>query len=218
MNKQYPISMEISGRTAMWTRPDTGDTPVSYPAPTYAAVKGIFECVLLSDWAEVVPTKVEICKPIVYHSYVTNYGGPLRKSKVMKIGASYQLMASVLINVCYRLYATSRSEPKGYSKHGRPGMQLVGTTNGAHAYAEIFTRRLKRGQFFSMPCLGWKEFTPEYIGPFRADTEVCQSINIEIPSMLRTCSPFGKSSAWQPEFDRNVRIEGGVLLYAERSL
>ena len=29
---QYPITCEISGPTAMWTRPDTGDAPVSYPA------------------------------------------------------------------------------------------------------------------------------------------------------------------------------------------
>ena len=44
--KRYEISCEISGPTAMWTRPDTGDVPVSYPAPTYAAVKGIFESIL----------------------------------------------------------------------------------------------------------------------------------------------------------------------------
>ena len=33
--------MEIAGSTAMWTRPDSGDSPVSYPAPTYSACKGI---------------------------------------------------------------------------------------------------------------------------------------------------------------------------------
>lgn len=38
----YPIEMEIAGDTAIWTRPDTGDCPVSYPAPTYSAVKAIF--------------------------------------------------------------------------------------------------------------------------------------------------------------------------------
>ena len=37
MNKTYPIQLEISGPTAMWTRPDTGDAPVSYLAPTYSA-------------------------------------------------------------------------------------------------------------------------------------------------------------------------------------
>lgn len=44
--KTYEITCEISGPTAMWTRPDTGDVPVSYPAPTYAAAKGIFESIV----------------------------------------------------------------------------------------------------------------------------------------------------------------------------
>ena len=61
--KTYSISLEISGPTAMWTRPDTGDAPVSYPAPTYAAVKGIFESIVWLKSAEVVPTRVEICLP-----------------------------------------------------------------------------------------------------------------------------------------------------------
>lgn len=44
--KPYPIQLEISGPTAMWTRPDTGSSPVSYVAPTFSAVKGIFEAIL----------------------------------------------------------------------------------------------------------------------------------------------------------------------------
>ncbi len=48
--KKYEISCEISGPTAMWTRldsrPDTGDVPVSYLAPTYAAVRGSFESIV----------------------------------------------------------------------------------------------------------------------------------------------------------------------------
>ena len=39
---RYPITIELSGSTSMWTRPDTGDCPVSYPAPTYSAVRNIF--------------------------------------------------------------------------------------------------------------------------------------------------------------------------------
>jgi CRISPR-associated protein Cas5d len=76
----YTVSLEISGAKAMWTRPDTGDAPVSYPAPTYSAVKGIFESVVWLKSAEVVPTRVEICTPLIFHTYSTNYGGPLRKS------------------------------------------------------------------------------------------------------------------------------------------
>ena len=54
----YPIAMEIAGFTGMWTRPDSGDCPISYPAPTYSAVKGIFESILWGEAIEIVPRKV----------------------------------------------------------------------------------------------------------------------------------------------------------------
>ena len=81
--RPYEVRCEISGPTAMWTRPDTGDAPVSYPAPSFAAVKGLFESIVWLKSAEVVPTRVEICAPLVFHTYSTNYGGPLRKSTTM---------------------------------------------------------------------------------------------------------------------------------------
>jgi CRISPR-associated protein Cas5d len=59
----YQVSLEISGPTAMWTRPDTGDAPVTYPAPSFAAVKGIFESIVWLKSAEVVPTRVEVFSP-----------------------------------------------------------------------------------------------------------------------------------------------------------
>ena len=82
--KTYEVSLEVSGPTAMWTRPDTGDAPVSYPAPTYSAAKAIFESIVWLKSAEVVPARVEICSPLVFHTYLTNYGGTLRKSKSME--------------------------------------------------------------------------------------------------------------------------------------
>jgi CRISPR-associated protein Cas5d len=100
--KPYSIYVEISGPTAMWSRPDTGDCPVSYPAPTYSAVKGIFESILWGPAIEIVPFKVEICRPLHFHGYTTNYNGPLRKSGTE---GAYQFLATVLTDVCYRMYA-----------------------------------------------------------------------------------------------------------------
>ncbi len=105
IRSSYPVKMEIAGNTAMWTRPDIGDCPVSYPAPTFSAVKAIFESILWGPDVEIIPLKAELCTPIQYHSYGTNYGGPLRSSTTIKAGNSYQLFATVLIDVCNRLYA-----------------------------------------------------------------------------------------------------------------
>ena len=56
--KHYPVKMEIAGPTAMWTRPDTGDCPVSYPAPTFSAVRNIFQSIL---WGQAVEVSLAEC-------------------------------------------------------------------------------------------------------------------------------------------------------------
>ncbi len=212
----YTVEFEISGPTAMWTRPDTGDAPVSYPAPTYSAAKGLFESVVWLKSAEVVPTRVEICAPLVFHTYSTNYGGPLRKSKIMKKGSSYQLLATVLINVCYRLYAVVQSDqvPEERLSASAKRQQSI-ASNGAHAYQEMFERRLRRGQWHYVPCLGWKEFVPDYVGPFRESTTLCSDITTAIPSMMWQVFPAGKFGQWQPTFRQDVKIAKGVLDYAQ---
>jgi CRISPR-associated protein Cas5d len=216
MNKKYSVALEISGPTAMWTRPDTGDSPVSYPAPTYSAVKGIFESILWIQAVEVIPTQIEICAPVVYHSYNTNYGGPLRKGEIIKSGGSFQLLASALINPCYRLHAEIRRNPRtnGVMSERTRAWQSK-TTSPEHAYREMFNRRLKRGQCFSIPFLGWKEFAPDYVGSFRQTTQVMRDINLRIPSMLRQVFPNGLHSELQYVYDNNVEITEGVLTFKD---
>ena len=216
MDKKHSIEMEISGATAMWTRPDTGDAPVSYPAPTYSAVKGIFESILWIQSIEVVPTKVEICSPVTYHTYTTNYGGPLRKSKLVNNGSSFQLLASVLINVRYRLYADvqlSRANDAKLSEKTKAWTRSIASPQ--HAYQDIFVRRLSKGQNHTIPCLGWREFVPDYLGPFREDSKVCTDINLNIPSMLYQSFSEGIFSKFSPSFRHDLRIENGALSYAE---
>ena len=200
--KKYEVFFEIEGPHAMFSRPDTGSSFVSYPAPTFSAVKGMFESIARLKSAYIKPTRVEICRPIRYEKYVTNYGGPSRKDKQRKNNASYQLKAMILTNVCYKIYGEihkCNEEPEG--------------VNSRHALQEIFFRRLSKGQYWHTPFLGWKEFVPSYIGPLRNETKVEASINEVIPSML--ISPFdtdvnGELSA---RYIQNVKIVNGVLTY-----
>lgn len=206
--KPYRVTLEIDGATAMWTRPDTGDCPVSYPAPTYSAVKGIFESVLWGPAIEVVPFKVEICKPLHFHSYATNYNGPLRKSGT---DGAYQFLATVLTDVCYKMYAYVYPTRNKERLNDKAKAWDRKTSSPGHAYAAIFERRLKRGQWFVMPCLGWKEFTPSYVGPFRKETRVQHDINTVLPSMLRQVFSSDDKNIQQFTYDQNVKIERGIL-------
>jgi CRISPR-associated protein Cas5d len=195
--------MEIAGPAAMFTRPDTGGSFVSYPAPTYSAAKGIFESIARLKSAYIRPVRVEICRPVQYHRYATNYRGPLRKGNQLAKDASYQLIAVILVDVCYRLHGVVEEA----SASPVP-------TNHLHALQEMFERRLRNGQCYAFPCLGWKEFTPSYFGPFRDCTVVDRSITLEVPSMLHSVFDKAASGTWQPRYVQNVRIENGVMQYA----
>ncbi|WP_207302689.1 CRISPR-associated protein Cas5 [Olsenella sp. Marseille-P4559] len=213
-DKKYEIAMEVAGNTAMWTRPDTGDCPCSYPAPTYSASKGIFESILWGPAISIIPTRVEICKPIQYHSYVTNYGGPNRSNPDIKSGNNYQLVATVLVDVCYKLYAVVEQNNNRDSFNLRSRLWDAHTTSPGHAYKAIFERRLNRGQSFGTVSLGWREFTTSYVGPLRSSTHACEELpDIVIPSMLRTVFDSSTYGHVGPRFDTDVRIHDGTLIY-----
>lgn len=214
MSKVYEVCLEIAGPTAIWTRPDTGDSPGTYPVPTRSAAKGIFEAILWNPAVEIVPSRVEICAPLVYHHYATNYGGPLRKSDQMRGGNNYQLFATVLLNVRYRLHAdlnpASRSDfpPK-------IRQWLERTRSPCHAFRDIFERRLKRGQCYYVPSLGWREFVPSYVGePQNTPTQT--DINLSLSSMpdrMFSKPAYGKHAL---AYAQGLVVEAGVLHYGAR--
>jgi CRISPR-associated protein Cas5d len=240
MEARYPVRLEVCGAFAMFARPDSGGAPTSYPVPTWSAAKGIFESIaFLSDgraWID--PVKVEVCRRvgesggmIRFQRYTTNYGGPLRKSDLLKKGvaaggSSMQVFATILSDVCYRLHGAI------------VGPKAEGGTNARHYLQDLFQRRLLQGRCFRTPVLGWREFTPSYWGPFRcrkyADgseneawsrlctrfgrpfedcTEVDEALTIEIPSMLQGMWSRATSGAYSPDFRQNACIESGVLSY-----
>jgi CRISPR-associated protein Cas5d len=198
----------------MWTRPDTGDCPVSYPVPTYSATKAIFESVLWGPAVEIKPIRVEICKPVQYHSYVTSYGGPLRENKAIEKGNNYQLLATILIDVCYKVYAEAMPNKEKSKLPQRAKQWDSKTTSPGHAYQAMFNRRLGRGQCYSIPALGWREFTPSYFGRLRSDTKVLSELpDIFIPSMLREVFPGGYKSPVSFAYDQDLVIKNGCLIY-----
>ena len=204
---EYPtIALEVEGPAAMFTRPDTGATPISYPVPTYSAVKGMFETVAWRKSVYIRPTRVEICKPVRYERYVTNYGGPLRKPSQIKESNNYQLIATILVDVHYRIYAEVKQKKRG------------GTKDHAKGLWERFDERLASGQTYYTPCLGWKEFVPRYFGPLRErdedgnKIEPDKNVNVIIPSLLHSIWEHGRP---QPTFRQNVEIKEGVMIYED---
>ncbi|MBI3921456.1 MAG: CRISPR-associated protein Cas5 [Armatimonadetes bacterium] len=205
------IELEVAGPFAMFARPDSGSTPISYPVPTYSAAKGMFEAVAWLSSVYINPVRVEICEPIRFERYITNYGGPLRKPVQIKGNNNYQLIATILVDVRYKLFAEVREK---LIKRGRDDPRKKKPSSRrelARKFSDEFNRRLENGQTFHTPCLGWKKFVPSYFGPLRLDTNRDESVDhLVIPSLL--------DSVWEnkevhPNFRQNWKISKGVMSY-----
>jgi len=213
----YPVSFEIAGPAAMFTRPDTGAAPISYPVPTWAACKAIFESVARGFFARggqpaafFSASEIEIWKPVRFEKYVTNYRGPLRKDTQITEGNSYKLPATILVDVCFRVKGQCLRVP------GAPDE----TNNAPHALQEMFTRRLSQGRNKYVPCLGWKEFIPSYFGPLRdhvggADGfELQRQYFAELPALLMSAWDAPSNGRYQPIF-RQLEIREGILRFPQ---
>jgi len=208
---EFEIALEIAGPAAMWTRPDTGSTPVSYPVPTASAVKGIFDAVLRRPHIYVKPLRVEICKPLRYERYVTNYGGPLRNQGQIRGNNNYQLIATILVDVCYRIYGEVKMKEMSTRTRELPQLRRRRGQDWRPKFKALFEDRLKSGSTFYTPCLGWKEFAPTYVGPFREATKRETSVDdIVIPSLL--CSMWDNREL-QPSYVQNWQIVKGIMSY-----
>jgi len=133
-------------------------------------------------------------------TYVSNYGGPLRKSDQLAKSNNLQFHATVAVDVCYRLHGEVRGEPR----HG---------ANPRHQLHAMFTRRLEKGQCRQTPALGWKEFTCTYWGPPREGWVVDDAAEFEIPSMLEEMWDAPIEGRLRSRFRQEVRVENGVLVY-----
>jgi CRISPR-associated protein Cas5d len=196
----------------MFARPDTGSTPISYPVPTLGAARGMFEAVLRYPWVYIKPVQVEVCSPIRFERYVTNYGGPLRKQTQIKKDNNYQLIATVLVDVHYRLLAEVRPKRSSRGKNDDRPKKRSGQKHRDQAgeFVEEFNRRLVSGQTFYTPCLGWKEFVPSYFGPLRPESKPDRLVDLVIPSLLQSVWENGKV---MPSYGQNWRIKQGVMSY-----
>jgi CRISPR-associated protein Cas5d len=214
LEKSYSVQLEIAGPAEMFARPDTGSTPVSYPVPTFSASKGIFEAVLRRPHVYVQPTRIEVCKPVRYERYVTNYGGPLRKQVQLKNNNNYQLIATILVDVCYRIHGEVRMKRMSTRGKGLSQLRCRRGQDWRPQFKALFEDRLRRGQTFYTPCLGWKEFVPSYLGPFREGTSRETSVDgIVIPSFLHS---MWDHRQLKPEYVQDWRIVKGVMSYSHR--
>ena len=204
MGRPYRIYMEVGGQFASFRDPSSGSGIETYPVPTYSQAKGIMECIAMQPGAYIHPTSVEICFPLGRMGLTFNYMGPLRKSTSTANGDGAQISMTVLVDPCYRIYATVEADPRSCSKE----------KNAAHCLQAKFIRRLKNGQCLRRPCLGISDFPVTYFGSFREEIKVASFVNIKLRTMTKAIFNEPFNGKYAPSYYHNVFIRRGVMHYA----
>ena len=159
-----PIKVEVWGDYACFTRPEMKTERVSYDVMTPSAARGILESVFWHPGLKYVIDRIHVCSPIRFTNIRRNEvkekisAGKVKALMETGRGEAFlaapeyiqQRAAMVLRDVHYVIEAhfdmTERAAPSD-----NPGK-----------FQDILKRRLERGQCYSMPYLGTREFPAHF--------------------------------------------------------
>lgn len=159
MKKSYPpLSVRIWGNFACFTRPENKVERVSYRLPTPSAARGILESIFWKPEFQWQVTEIHVLKPIRTFSIVRNEIGKRQTIDGAKKGGfaisenmkenRFQRHTLMLRDVAYVITAQMILQPHA-------------DTNIAK-YRDQFRRRVKKGQCFTRPYLGCREFAAHF--------------------------------------------------------
>lgn len=162
-DKEY--CLEVWGDMACFTRPEFKVERVSYDVITPSAARAIFEAILFKRYAmRWQITRIEVLNPIRWASVRRNeVGAVASKSPIFIEDKRQQKNTLLLRDVRYRLWAKliyipvgKRPKDAAFAKH-EPGDSELPTK-----YYGMFERRASKGQCFTQPYLGTREFAASW--------------------------------------------------------
>jgi CRISPR-associated protein Cas5d len=166
----YGIRLLVSGKWALFTRPEMKVERVSYDVMTPSAARGILEAIHWKPSIKWIVEEIHVLKPIRFQSIRRNEVADKASStairKAMKAGdirglaividdprrpekrqqRASTLLADVAYAICARFTLTSKAS--------------ADENEGKHL--DTFNRRARKGQCFHQPCLGTREFPARF--------------------------------------------------------
>lgn len=185
-NKQFCI--EVWGDYACFTRPEMKVERVSYDVITPSAARAVFEAIFWKPAIQWRIKKIEVLRPVRWISVRRNEVGKLMSPRIpgILIEEDRQQRAGLFLrDVSYRLHAEMEFIPlRNRNNHEIPSElkdneeeNLIMSNENPAKYNAIFLRRVKKGQCFTQPYLGCREFTCSFKLVENPDTDLQQPIN-----------------------------------------
>ena len=167
--------LDVSGAYACFTRPEMKVERVSYDVITPSAARAVFEAILWKPAMRWRVTKIEVLAPIRWASVRRNEVGKVAsdRSQCIYVEEERQQRAGLLLrDVRYRLHAQfdyippdqrgKAANPVPEWLHDAGEIKANKSDESEAKYAAMFERRAKKGQCFTQPYLGCREFASTF--------------------------------------------------------
>lgn len=163
-DKEY--CLELSGDFACFTRPELKVERVSYDVITPSAARNIFQAIFWKPAIRWEVTRIEVHSPIRHFSIKRNEVGALARpaTKYLSIEDERQQRTSyILRDVKYRVFARMvyipvQDRPEECRRDYESRSEAERRAENPGKYQGMFERRASKGQCFTMPYLGCREF------------------------------------------------------------
>ncbi|WP_344685632.1 type I-C CRISPR-associated protein Cas5c [Saccharopolyspora taberi] len=167
-----PVSVQVWGPGALFTRPELKAERVSYPVMTPTAAVGVLESIYWKPEFTWVPVAIDVLAPIKQFTQrrnettdIASVSSALAGRTVDTVEHRTQRHAVCLKDVVYRIHAHVELRERATKKSA--------------AYRDQFRRRVDRGQCFHQPYLGTREFSA-YFGPVDERERISMSAKLGV--------------------------------------
>lgn len=167
------VRILFEGSEACFTRPELKVERVSYEVPTPSAMRGMIEAIYWHPGIKWIIQKIYILNPIKMYTIKRNEVGKIGSDKncIYTSECREQRSSRVLKDVSYVVEASFELTEKANASDNPGKIQ------------DIITRRIKKGQCFTTPYFGNREFSARFL-PWEEKEIPTQPINKEYGIMF----------------------------------
>ncbi len=208
MSQFPPLTVKVWGPMACFTRPEMKVERVSYPVPTASAARGVLEAIFWRPQFAWQVQEVAVLRPIRYVSLLRN--------EVKSKANINEVKKRKLFDITQRRTQrhTLALRDVAYIIKGR--VQVAEDCDDPPPkFRDQFRRRVQRGQCFTRPYLGCREFAAAF-GPVQGDEEPIGASR-DLGRMLLDLDYADDSGRGEPVFFE-AHLVDGVVRYPERSV
>ena len=159
----YGFRVELFGDRALFARPELSVERVTYDVPTPSAMRGLLESIYWHPGMRIFVDRIHVLNEIRFSN--------VRRNEVKSKGSA-QTMRSAIVNDSQLPYVNVKEDIQQRASLILTDVRYVveahfeltehaGEGDNAGKFCDIFKRRLRRGQCYSQPYFGAREF-PAY--------------------------------------------------------